>query len=108
MILTTTASVDGYSIAEYKSIVFGEVISGVNFIKDIGAGLRNFFGGRAQGYEEELLQARKNALKEIEERARNLGADAVVGLKMDYEVLGQGGNMLMVTCSGTAVRLVKK
>lgn len=107
MIITTTSSVDGYTISEYKSIVFGEVISGVNFIKDIGAGLRNFFGGRSEGYEKELLQARNNALKEIEERAQNIGADAVVGLKMDYEVLGQGGNMLMVTCSGTAVKLTK-
>lgn len=105
MIITTTPSVEGRTIADYQGIVFGEVISGINFIKDIGAGLRNIFGGRSQGYEEELLAARSQALQEMEERARSLGAHAVIGVKMDYEVLGSDNGMLMVTCSGTAVKL---
>lgn len=104
MILTTTPTVENRTIVEYKGIVFGEVVSGVNFLKDIGAGLRNFFGGRSSSYEGELMEARDNALKELEQRARAKGADAVVGIDIDYEVLGQG-NMLMVTASGTAVRL---
>lgn len=105
MIITTTPSVEGRAIAEYRGIVFGEVISGINFLRDIAAGLRNIFGGRSQGYEEELLAARDQALREMEQRARDLGCDAVVGVKMDYEVLGADNGMLMVTCSGTAVRL---
>ena len=74
-------------------------------LKDMGAGLRNIFGGRSQGYENELLNARTEALKEMEERAKTMGADAVIGVKMDYEVLGADNGMLMVTCSGTAVKL---
>lgn len=105
MIITTTQSIEGREISEYMGIVFGEVVSGVNFLKDLGAGLRDIFGGRSAGYEDELMRAREEALEEIEERARRIGADAVVGCKMDYEVLGQGGSMLMVTVSGTAVRL---
>lgn len=105
MIITTTQNIEGREISEYMGIVFGEVVSGVNFLKDLGAGLRDFFGGRSSGYENELMRAREEALEEIEERARRMGADAVVGCKMDYEVLGQGGSMLMVTVSGTAVRL---
>lgn len=105
MIITTTQSIEGREISEYMGIVFGEVVSGVNFLKDLGAGLRDIFGGRSAGYEDELMRVREEALEEIEERARRIGADAVVGCKMDYEVLGQGGSMLMVTVSGTAVRL---
>lgn len=105
MIITTTHSIEGREISEYMGIVFGEVVTGVNFLKDFGAGLRDFFGGRSSGYENELMRAREEALEEIEERARRVGADAVVGCKMDYEVLGQNGSMLMVTVSGTAVRL---
>ncbi|MDI9520829.1 MAG: putative heavy metal-binding protein [Bacillota bacterium] len=105
MIMTTTNSVEGRTIAEYKGIVFGEVISGINFIKDIGASFRNFFGGRSQGYEEELLAARAQSLQEMEDRALAMGCDAVVGVKMDYEVLGADNGMIMVTCSGTAVKL---
>lgn len=105
MIITTTPSIEGKSIKEYKGIVFGEVITGINMLKDIGAGLRNIFGGRSQGYEEELLVAREAALKEMEQRAAALGADSVVGIKMDYEVLGADNGMLMVTVSGTAVTL---
>ena len=103
MIVTTTANVDGKKIVEYKGIVFGEVVSGVNVLKDFTAGMRNFFGGRSGSYEEELVQARQNALKEMEQRAADLGANAVVGVDIDYEVLGAGNGMLMVTASGTAV-----
>ena len=105
MILTTTQTIEGRTIVEYKGIVCGEVISGVNFFKDFGAGIRNLIGGRSSSYEKELLDARRKALSELEERARLGGADAVVGIDIDYEVLGEGGGMLMVTASGTAVRL---
>lgn len=105
MILTTTPSVEGRSIAEYKGIVFGEVISGVDVIKDFTAGLSNFFGGRSATYEDELTLAREQALQELEQRAARLGADAVVGIDVDYEVLGSNNGMLMVTVSGTAVTL---
>ncbi|WP_238385754.1 heavy metal-binding domain-containing protein [Streptococcus sp. S784/96/1] len=91
----------------YKGIVFGEVITGINVFKDIGAGLRNIFGGRSASYENELTEARETALKEMERRAAELGADVVIGVKMDYEVLGADNGMLMVTCSGTAVTLTK-
>ncbi|HHX87127.1 MAG TPA: putative heavy metal-binding protein [Firmicutes bacterium] len=105
MLVTTTPSVEGRKIIEYRGIVFGEVISGVDFIKDISAGLRNFFGGRSGAYEGELIEAREAALREMGQRAAELGASAVVGVDIDYEVLGQGGNMLMVTASGTAVTI---
>lgn len=105
MIITTTPTIQGYEIQEYKGIVFGEVIAGVNFVKDFAAGLTNFFGGRSGSYEEELLEARTQALKEMEARAKSMGANAVVGVDVDYEVLGQAGNMLMVSASGTAVRI---
>jgi uncharacterized protein YbjQ (UPF0145 family) len=103
MIITTTPNVEGRKIVAYKGIVFGEVISGVDFIKDFAAGLTNFFGGRSRSYEGELIEAREAALREMEKRSRDMGANAVVGVDVDYEVLGQGGNMLMVTASGTAV-----
>jgi uncharacterized protein YbjQ (UPF0145 family) len=103
MIITTTPSFDGRRIVEYKGIVFGEVISGVDFIKDFAAGLTNFFGGRSGSYEGELINARENAIEEMKNRAASLGANAVVGVDVDYEVLGQANNMLMVTASGTAV-----
>lgn len=103
MIVTTTPSVEGRKIVEYRGIVFGEVIAGVNVIKDISAGLRNFFGGRAGAYEGELVEARQAALAEMSKRAAAIGANTIVGVDLDYEVLGQGGNMLMVTASGTAV-----
>lgn len=103
MIITTTPSIEGKKIVEYKGIVFGEVIAGVDFVKDFVAGLSNFFGGRSGTYEEELLNARETALRELEERARAMGANAVVGVDIDYEVLGADNGMLMVTASGTAV-----
>lgn len=103
MIVTTTPTVEGKRIVEYKGIVFGEVVSGVNFVKDIAASLSNFFGGRSGSYEEELITARQNALREMEQRAAQMGANAVVGVDIDYEVLGADNGMLMVTASGTAV-----
>ena len=103
MIVTTTPSVEGRKVIDYKGIVFGEVISGVDFIKDFAAGLTNFFGGRSNSYEGELVQARENAIAEMIRRADSMGANAIVGVDIDYEVLGQGNNMLMVTASGTAV-----
>ena len=103
MIVTTTPSVEGKKIVEYKGIVFGEVVSGVNFLKDFAAGMRNFFGGRSGSYEEELLAARTQAIQEMEGRAAAMGANAVVGVDVDYEVLGADNGMLMVSVSGTAV-----
>lgn len=103
MITTTTPTVEGKTIREYKGIVFGEVITGINMFKDIGASLRNIVGGRSAGYEEELTKARNEALAEMEQRAAALGANAVVGVDIDYEVLGADNGMLMVSASGTAV-----
>ena len=105
MILTTTPTIEGRTITEYRGVVFGEVIEGVNFIRDFAASIRNIVGGRSGSYEEELVNARNNAMRELESRAYQVGADAVVGIDIDYEVLGANGNMLMVTASGTAVKL---
>ena len=103
MIITTTPSIEGHEILEYRQVVFGEVISGVDFVKDFAAGLSNFFGGRSGTYEEELVQARSQAMREMEQRARDVGANAIVGVDIDYEVLGSDNGMHMVTASGTAV-----
>jgi len=103
MILTTTPTVEGHEIEQYCGLVFGEVVSGVDFLRDIAAGISNFFGGRSASYEEELILARENAIREMENRALALGANAVVGIDVDYEVLGSNNGMLMVTASGTAV-----
>lgn len=105
MIMTTTPSLEGKQIIEYLGVVFGEVVSGVDFVKDFTAGLSNFFGGRSGTYEEELIRAREQAMQEMEHRAYQMGADAVVGIDVDYEVLGSNNGMLMVTASGTAVRI---
>jgi uncharacterized protein YbjQ (UPF0145 family) len=105
MILTTTPAIEGRTITEYKGVVFGEVISGVNFLRDFAASIRNIVGGRSASYEEELITARTQAMQEMSDRASRLGADAVVGIDIDYEVLGENGGMLMVTASGTAVSL---
>lgn len=102
MITTTTPTIEGYRVTGYYGIVFGEVITGINFLRDFGAGIRNIVGGRSEGYEEELMQARTQAIAEMEQRAAALGAHAIIGVDVDYEVLGQG-NMLMVSASGTAV-----
>jgi uncharacterized protein YbjQ (UPF0145 family) len=103
MILTTTPSIEGKQIVNYHGVVFGEVITGINFVKDFFAGVRNFVGGRSGSYEEELMNARDAAMRELEQRAMEKGANAVVGIDIDYEVLGQNNGMLMVTASGTAV-----
>ena len=105
MILTTTPTVEGRTIVEYKGVVFGEVIVGVNFLKDFVAGISALIGGRSSTYEQELVAARQTAMDEMKARAEAIGADAVVGIDIDYEVLGQSGGMLMVTASGTAVKL---
>ena len=102
MILTTTPTVEGFPVKGYCGLVCGEVIAGVNFVKDFAAGLTNFFGGRSGSYEEERINAREQALQEMTQRAEQMGANAVVGIDIDYEVLGNGG-MLMVSASGTAV-----
>ena len=83
ILVTTTPSVDGYTITNYQGIVFGEVVSGVNMFKDLGAGLRNMFGGRSQGYEEELMRARNEAIAEMQQRAEAMGAHAVVGVDIE-------------------------
>jgi uncharacterized protein YbjQ (UPF0145 family) len=105
MILTTTQSVEGRQIRDYKGIVNGEAILGANIIRDLFASVRDIVGGRSGAYEKELQKARSIALEELAEAARQLGADAVVGIDIDYEVLGSGGSMLMVAASGTAVAL---
>ena len=104
MIIATTNYVPGMEIVEYKGFATGEVVAGINFIKDIGAGIRNLFGGRVQGYEDEIIQARAEALKELEARAEEMGANAVIGVRIDFDALGSdGNNMLLVTVTGTAV-----
>ena len=102
MIITTTPSVEGYRIADYKGIVVGEAILGANVFRDLFASITDIVGGRSGAYEEELGKARRTALNELEERAAELGANAVVGVDLDYEVIN---NMLMVSASGTAVVL---
>jgi len=103
MIITTTNSIEGKRIVDYKGIVSGEVIVGINVLKDMFASVRNLIGGRSKGYEEELIKARDNAMRELEERAERLGANAIVGVDIDYEVLGADNGMMMVIASGTAV-----
>ena len=103
MVISTTPSVEGKRIVEYKDVVFGEVINGVNFLKDFSAGITNFLGGRANTYENELIRTRTDAINEMRQRAESIGANAVVGVKVDYETLGANGSMLMVIASGTAV-----
>ncbi len=103
MIITTTPSIEGKTITSYMGIVFGEVVSGIDFIKDFAAGITNFLGGRSGSYEGELIEAREAAIQEMQIRAERLGANAVIGVDFDYEVLGQNGNMIMVTACGTAV-----
>lgn len=103
MLTTTTATIQGKEIIEYKGLVFGEVVAGVNFIKDIFSGLRDVFGGRSGTYEAELAEAREEAIKEMIQRAEALGANAIIGIDIDYEVIGQNNGMLMVSASGTAV-----
>ena len=105
MIQTTTPGVDGRTISEYLGVVTGEAILGANIVKDLFAGIRDIVGGRSGAYEEELRNARQIALSEMEAEATARGADAVVGIDLDYETVGNNGSMLMVSASGTAVRL---
>lgn len=104
MIVSTTHSIEGKTITAYQGIVTGEVIIGANFVKDIFASFRDFFGGRAESYERVLREAKEKALEEMIAEARRMGADAIVGVDLDYETLGQRGSMLMVSASGTAVK----
>ena len=103
MILTTTSQLDGRPVVRYLGIVTGEAILGANIFRDLFAGIRDIVGGRSGGYEKELQRARRIALEELEERATELGANAMIGVDLDYEVLGGGNGMLMVSASGTAV-----
>ena len=103
MIITTTPTIEGRPIKEYKGIVTGETIIGANFIKDFLAGIRDFIGGRSGAYEKVLREGKETSIQEMMQRAETLGANAIVGIDLDYETVGQGGSMLMVTCSGTAV-----
>ena len=104
MIISTTTLIEGRPVNEYLGVVTGEAIMGANIFKDLFAGVRDIVGGRSAAYEEELRKARRIALVELGEEAQHLGADAVIGVDLDYETVGQG-SMLMVTASGTAVRL---
>lgn len=103
MLVTTTPVIVGKEIAEYKGLVFGEVVSGVNFIKDMFSGITDILGGRSGTYENELQEAREKAVAEMCARAERMGANAVIGVDVDYEVLGKENGMLMVSVSGTAV-----
>ena len=103
MIITTTPTIEGHTIKEYKGLVSGEVIFGMNFLKDIGASLRDFFGGRTSYYEQDMLEARETAQKEMAERARQMGANAIIGVSFGYETMGQANGMIMISISGTAV-----
>jgi uncharacterized protein YbjQ (UPF0145 family) len=105
MIITTTNSIEGKSINQYCGVVIGEAIMGANVFKDLFASIRDIVGGRSGAYEAELTKARQVAFQELEREAHMLGADAVVGVDLDYEVVGQNGSMLMVSISGTAVTL---
>ena len=105
MIVTTTPSIEGKSIKSYLGVVTGEAIMGANMFKDLFAGIRDLVGGRSATYEKELGNAREVAFQEMRERAAALGANAVVGVDIDYEVLGQNNGMLMVSVSGTAVKV---
>jgi uncharacterized protein YbjQ (UPF0145 family) len=103
MLITTTPGIEGRTVTEYLGVVTAQGVLGVNVFKDVGAGVRNIFGGRSKSYENELASGVSDALAELEQQAAHLGADAVVGVDIDYESVGD--KMLMVSASGTAVRL---
>ena len=103
MILTTTPTIEGRPVKQYLGIVTGETIIGANAIKDFMASLTDFFGGRSTTYEQVLIEGKETALREIQDRAAQLGANAIVGIDLDYETVAANGGMLMVTASGTAV-----
>ena len=103
MMLSTTPTLEGHPICEYRGVVTGETIIGANFVKDFMAGVRDFFGGRSGSYEKVLREAKDTAMREMVERAQALGCNAVVGIDLDYETTGSNASMLMVICSGTGV-----
>ena len=103
MILTTTPQIEGRTILEYKGVVTGETIIGANFLKDFFASIRDIIGGRSGSYEKVLREAKDTSMKEMTKRAQALGANAIVGIDIDYETIGQSSSMLMVATSGTAV-----
>ena len=103
MIISTTPQIEGHPIIEYKGLVTGETIIGANFVKDFFASIRDFVGGRSGSYEKVLREAKDTSLQEMMDRARELGANAIVGIDVDYETIGQNNSMLMVATSGTAV-----
>ena len=105
MLVTTTNSVEGRPVREYLGIVVGEAIVGANIFRDLFASVRDIVGGRSGAYEQELQKARDIAMSEMQAKAQALGANAIIGVDLDYEVVGQGGSMLMVNVSGTAVVL---
>jgi uncharacterized protein YbjQ (UPF0145 family) len=105
MLMTTTTAIEGRPVRQYLGVVTGEVIVGANIFKDLFASVRDIVGGRSGAYEGALRDARQTALDELRQEAVMLGADGVIGIDLDYEVLGQGGSMLMVSASGTAVKL---
>ena len=103
MIMTTTHTIEGRQVSKYFGVVTGEAILGANIFKDIFAGIRDIVGGRSASYERELQEARRLAFTEMEEKARRVGANAIIGIDIDYETIGANGSMLMVSVSGTAV-----
>ena len=103
MIFSTTPQIEGHPIREYKGVVTGEVIIGANVLKDFMAGLTDFFGGRSSSYEKVLIEAKDSSMQEMMQRVQTLGANAIVGIDIDYETIGANGSMLMVATSGTAV-----
>jgi uncharacterized protein YbjQ (UPF0145 family) len=103
MLLTTTSVIDGKQIVKYHGLVSGEAILGANIFRDLFAGIRDIVGGRSAAYEKELRRAKDLAVEEMSAQAQALGANAVIGIDLDYETVGQGGSMLMVSASGTAV-----
>lgn len=105
MILTTTPTIQGHNIETYYGIVTSEVIIGANVVKDFFASIHDFFGGRAGSYENVLVEAKEQAMKELQQRAAAMGANAVVGIDLDFETVGQASSMLMVSISGTAVKI---
>ena len=105
MLLTTTSMIEGGKITRYYGIVSGETIIGANVFRDFLAGIRDFFGGRSGAYEQVLREAKETALREMQDQATALGANAVIGVDLDYETVGDGGSMLMVTAAGTAVKI---
>jgi uncharacterized protein YbjQ (UPF0145 family) len=105
MLLTTTNNIEGRKVKQYIGIVSGEVILGANLFKDFFASIRDIVGGRSGSYERVLKEAKDNALQELTDKARSVGANAIIGVDLDYETLGANGSMLMVSASGTAVIL---